>query len=148
MEPLTLFKSPVPRVPIDLDRRRHLRLDLDALFAAEQELIRLWQRPVNIISVMLDPAGIGLTVTAVLLWAGLRHEDPRLALTQVQRLLDLNSLNVYVDAIQAVWNLDTASAESQEVVSESDPLARPSPGDAFGALDGSNSALATTSSGS
>jgi hypothetical protein len=46
------MSSVVPLIPITLDKPRHLRLDNRALFHAEVELSRIWNKKQNILSIL------------------------------------------------------------------------------------------------
>lgn len=103
--------SLVPPIPVQLDRERHLRLDNAALFRAERELSRVWQRKVSVLQTLIDPETLGLNDLSILLWCGLLHEDHDLSLSQVQDAMTVQHFATYLDAIYQAWNLATAPAE-------------------------------------
>lgn len=69
-------------VLVMLDRERHLRLDSNALADIEQVFN---DTPMG---ELLRPSRLGVQVMRALLWAGLRHEDPKLTLRQAGELMD------------------------------------------------------------
>lgn len=120
--------SIVEPIPLDLDRRRHVRLDNRAMFLAERTLCRVWDRKVNLLSVLADPQGLTLNDLAALLWAGLQHEDPTLTLEQVQDLMDLDKVGAITQAVFAAWNTATAPVPgSQRPPDEADGPFAPAP---------------------
>jgi hypothetical protein len=119
----------VPPVPIDLDRRRHLRLGKRAVFRAEKALCEFWGKRQNILTMLFDPAGLTLNDIAILLWQGLLHEDPTLTLEQAQDMVTMANVSTIVTALYQSWNDATQDAgESTEGLNGTDPLAMPSPG--------------------
>src|SRR5437762_13463497 len=100
--------SVVPLIPIDLDRPRHLRLDNRALFHAEVEMSRIWNRKQNILSILLDSTSLTMTDVSIILWQGLLHEDPSLTLGEVQDMLDLGKAPQIAEAIYQAWNAAAA----------------------------------------
>jgi hypothetical protein len=139
--------SIVPLIPIDLDRRRHLRLDNRALFQSEMELSRLWNRRINVLSVIMDGANLTLNDLAVLLWQGLIYEDPTLTLAQVQDLMDFGKIPAIVDAIIQAWNAATEPAEPVATGGSQTDGPLPSTGDSSGPTAEANWDLAMASSG-
>jgi hypothetical protein len=140
--------TPLPRItpliPIDLDKRRYLRLDNKAKFRAEWELCQLWGERLNLFSVMSQDL-MTLNDLSVLLWQGLLHEDPRLTLADVQAMMDLDSpdgLLTTIKAITEAWNASSPTPRpvAEEVEREADPLTTPSPGPPSGASPASISA--------
>ena len=117
-------------VPIDLDRRRYLRLDNRAMFQCEVELSRLWNKKISLFHLLADTDALGLNDLSVLLWMGLVHEDPTLTLVQTQELMDFAQLPLLITAILQAWNNATMPAVSSPAAGEGgdDPLAVLSPG--------------------
>lgn len=138
--------SLVPLIPITLDKPRALRLDNQALLLAERELSKLWERKLNILQVLLDAETLGLNDLCVLLWAGLRHEDPDLSLAQVQEAVSIQDYIPLLQALFSAWNSATAPADGAPEGTPV-PLAPASPGSATGVLPGSSLASAMTPSG-
>jgi len=125
--------SIVPPVPIDLDRRRHLKLGKRAVFRAEKALGEFWGKRLNILTVLFSTEGLTLNDIAILLWQGLLHEDPTLTLERVQDMMTLQNVSVIVDAIFQAWNDATRPVDgAAEVNGVRDPLAIPSPGEPSG----------------
>lgn len=76
----------VKSVPIELDRTRHLKFDLNALCSFEETT----GKPIP----SIDFNALSVTHVRALLWAGLIHEDPELSLTQVGAMISLDGLDV------------------------------------------------------
>lgn len=68
---------------VRLDRERHIRLDSNALADIEQVFN---DAPMG---ELLRPSRLGVQVIRAILWAGLRHEDPKITLRQAGDLMDL-----------------------------------------------------------
>jgi|SRR5262252_5858349 len=134
-----------PEVPIILDRPRHLRLDNRAIFSAEKELSALWGKKVSLFTV-LGSGELGLNDLSVLLWQGLRHEDPGLTLERVQDLMDMSDLPGLIEKVLASWNAATTPAEPRQETPDA-PFPNGSSGPASGATGALSLASATTSSG-
>ena len=127
--------SLVPSVPITLDRERNLRLDNAALFRAERELSKVWNRKVSVLQTLIDPETLGLNDLSILLWCGLLHEDSDLSLSQVQDAMTVQNFATYLDALYTAWNAATAPAEGAPMQeSSASPFPSASPGNATGAL--------------
>ncbi len=134
--------SVVPLIPIMLDKPRHLRMTNRAIFQSEIELMKLWNRKVNVLSVLVNAdQTLTLNDLAIFLWQALLDEDPSLTLPEVQDLIDVTKLDVIVTAILRAWNVATAPAEPAlpgEVAAQSDPLPTPSTGHVSGPMVVSN----------
>jgi len=134
--------SVVPLIPITLDKLRHLRMTNRAIFQSELELNKLWNRKVNILSVIVNAdQTMTLNDLAIFLWQALLDEDPSLTLPEVQDMMDMTKLDVIVTAILQAWNPATAPAEPArpgEVASQNDPLPTPSTGHVSGPMVVSN----------
>jgi hypothetical protein len=102
--------SIIPLIPIDLDHRRHLRLNNAAIFQAEIELSKLWGRKISLFQTLGNSETLGFNDLSVVLWQALVHEDPRLTLAQTQDVMDLGKLPQIIDAILQAWNAATAPA--------------------------------------
>jgi len=76
-------------VAIELDRPRTLRLNARALYHTELELRRIYgEKKISLNSLLLR-GDLGFVDLYVLLWQGLRHEDPALTLEHVLEMADL-----------------------------------------------------------
>src|SRR6476660_118145 len=101
--------SVIPLIPITLDKPRHLRMTNRAIFQSEIELTKLWNRKVNILSVLVNAdQTLTLNDIAIFLWQALLYEDPTLTLPEVQDMIDVTKLDVIVTAILQAWNVATA----------------------------------------
>ncbi|WP_148499981.1 hypothetical protein [Paenibacillus ihumii] len=86
----------VEKVPIDLDKRRHLVYDLDAVYELEQ-VYGSFAKAIK--SVRLD----AFDDTAKVLYFGLRHEDDTLSVAAADHLIDVtNRFEVIEKIIKAV----------------------------------------------
>jgi hypothetical protein len=113
-----------PLIPIDLDHRRHIRLDMQAIFQAELAMCALWNKQVNILALFSEP--LTLNDLAILLHQGLLHEDPNLLITEVQDLMTFDRLSVIMTAIFEAWNAATQPATTDEGGdTQADPLSFP-----------------------
>ena len=145
----------VQPIPVDLDTRRHLLLTNEALWGAELELSRRYGKKISIYpllarALVADGEQPGLLDVIVLLYYGLRHEDPNLTLEQVSEAVTLENYSALVEAIYTSWGLATRSAAPDAVAEpegQADPLAEASPGTDSGASPASSLAFATVSSG-
>jgi len=128
--------SVIPLIPITLDKPRHLRMTNRAIFQSEIELTKLWNRKVNILSVLVNAdQTLTLNDIAIFLWQALLYEDPTLTLPEVQDMIDVTKLDVIVTAILQAWNVATAPAQPTapgEGTAQSDPLPMPSSGPVSG----------------
>lgn len=89
-----------PPIPIQLDTLRHLKLDLRALAFAERELTRFWESKERLSIVKVFQSGdVGIADLCILLWAGLRHEDPALTLDQAFSLASTVPMTVLSEAM-------------------------------------------------
>lgn len=104
-------------IPIQLDKLRSIKLDLRALALAEREIARFWDRKERLSIVQIFQGGdVGVADLCILLWAGLRHEDPALTVEQAFALASGASLQVVSEAMgQALREqLGTGTAAAQE----------------------------------
>lgn len=87
-------------IPIQLDKLRHIKLDLRALALAEREIARFWERKERLSIVQIFQGGdVGIADLCILLWAGLRHEDPALTVDQAFTLASGVSMQVVSEAM-------------------------------------------------
>jgi hypothetical protein len=114
-------QSIVPLIPIDLDKPRHLRLDISALCNAERDLSDFWGKKTSVYAVLLD-VPIGINDLSILVLHGLRHEDPTLSLPEVRGMLNHTTIPVVFQAVTDAWTKATQAAEP-------DAAGDPSPAD-------------------
>jgi hypothetical protein len=139
--------SVVPLVPLDLDKRRYLRLDINALCLAEVDLCAFWQKEMSVYDALLQTP-IRLNDLAILVLHGLRHADPTLSLPEVKGMLNHSTVPVILQAVTDAWTKATQAAEpAQGDPSPADPPGAASTGDTSGLTGVSTSASVSTSSG-
>lgn len=115
-----------PPIPIELDRLRHLRFDMRAIFQAERALCTLWGRQINILTLFSDLNSLTLNDLAILLHRGLLYDDPTLTLEQTQDLMTFDQLPAIMTALFEAWNAATQPAVPPAEDAASDgPLAFP-----------------------
>jgi len=103
-----------PLIPIELDRPRHLRLEITDVFLAERDMCEFWRRQVNILELFTGNNRLTLNDLAILVRRGLLHEDPGLTLEQVQRLMTFDRYEQLLPAFFQAWNAATQSAVPPE----------------------------------
>lgn len=87
-------------IPIHLDKLRHIKLDMHALALAEREIARFWERNERLSIVQIFQGGdVGVADLCILLWAGLRHEDPALTVDQAFSLAGAASMQAVSEAM-------------------------------------------------
>jgi hypothetical protein len=118
-------QSIVPLVPIDLDRRRYLRLDIAALCQAERDLSDFWGKKTSVYSVLLDMP-MGINDLSIIVLHGLRHDDPTLSLPEVKGMLNHSTISTVIQAVTDAWTKATQSAEPS-AEGESSPTDPPPP---------------------
>lgn len=79
-------------IPIQIDKKRHLKFDLNA-FAELEELYG----DINTAFEAIQKGSI--KAIRAMLWAGLVHEDRSLTLEQVGSMIDMSNINEVVSAI-------------------------------------------------
>ncbi|KHO62672.1 hypothetical protein THYS13_07350 [Thermoanaerobacter sp. YS13] len=79
-------------IPIQLDKERHLKFDLNA-FAELEEIYR----DINIAFEAMQKGSI--KAIRAMLWAGLVHEDKTLTLEKVGEMVHLGNINEVMNAI-------------------------------------------------
>lgn len=133
--------SVVPLVPIELDRPRTLRLDLNAMVRFEEQTGRD----------LLNDGGINLRRMRelhVLLWACLLHEDPSLTLDQVGAMIHLGNMQYVAEQVAKVWAASMPEAQREPKKAQRQGASPSSAtGSPSGPSDGSTSASETMSSG-
>lgn len=112
-------------IPIQLDKLRHLKMDLRALTFAERELARFWGVPrVSVMQHFQNIGQVGMADLAIMFWAGLRHEDPALTMDAAFDLMGLDftaATAVLKQAMEEHLGARTAPASSESGVSADPP---------------------------
>lgn len=127
--------KPVDSVSIDLDRPRTMRLDMLALFHAEQKINKLRGNPKplsifgllnkEVIAAEGSELGIPVDLMLVLFWASLLHEDPALTFEQAGRLAG-NPIPIMAKVMETLSLCVLAKAvEQAEMEAVEVPLAPP-----------------------
>lgn len=114
-------------IPIQLDRLRHLKFDLRALAFAEQELAKQWGvKRISFYQHFKNPEDMGAADLAILMLAGLRHEDPALTLDGVYQILSagnmLATFQRLTEALDEQVNGKGAEKTSGQEAAPADPL--------------------------
>lgn len=81
----------VPSVKVELDKERHLRLDFNALIAAEEATGKTF---------MEMQENVGIRDLRAILWAGFLHEDPDLTEEQVGAMVHVGNLSRIFEVVQ------------------------------------------------
>ena len=81
----------VPMIEIELDKKRLLDFNLNALAAAEKAMTNFWGVRTTMGNV-LSEGTIGAADTRAMIWGGLIHEDPELTLEQVGAMVRIDNL--------------------------------------------------------
>ncbi len=90
--------------PIELDKMRNLRYGMKAISLVEKKL----KKPMT----KLDMDSLTMDDSAILIWAGLAHEDPDLSPDKVMDLIDdHSSLTKVMEAVGAAMAEAFGSAE-------------------------------------
>jgi hypothetical protein len=124
----------VPAIPIQLDKERHLRLDLNAIIEIERETGDTIDRAFEMFMPVPElPKGASkdkqderaksvrerrrhlIEYCRLFLWAMLLHEDPALTLKQVGAMLDLSNLASLQS--QVVQGINAAMPDSEPAAS-------------------------------
>ena len=139
--------SIVPLVPLDLDKRRYLRLDINALCQAELDLSAFWQKDMSVYDALLHTP-VRLNDLAILVLHGLRHADPTLSLPEVKGMLNHSTVPVILQAVTDAWTKATQPAEPADGdPAPADPPSTVSTGASSGLTAASISGSARESSG-
>ena len=113
--------NPVESIEIKLDKVRHLRFDHKALYEAEMQINKLRgalpHQHLSIDSVVVRAVGEHLLqvgffprdLTLVMIWAGLKHEEPGITIDIAARILD-NTEVIWSDVSAAIWKAYRAFA--------------------------------------
>lgn len=97
------------QIPIQLDRMRHLRFDLNAMAAYEDETGK---------SAFSIGDNINAKSIRALLWASLIHEDETLTIKQVGNMIHPGNMTEITTKINQIVSTSTDTGEEPE---ESDP---------------------------
>jgi len=141
--------SIVPLIPLQLDKPRHLRLDIAALCNAERDLSDFWGKKTSVYACLLD-VPISINDLSIIVLHGLRHEDPTLSLPEVKGMLNHSTIPVLYQAVTDAWTKATQAADpsAEGDTAPSDPPPTPSTGDSSGPTDVSISGSVSRSFGS
>ncbi len=120
--------SPIPDIPIMLDRQRHLRMDLNALADFERET--------GASITALDFNKLSMTQTRALLWACLVQEDEGLTLRQVGQMIHPGNLEEIATALGQAFD---AALPAVDLSADPNPSVGPSTGSSSGPSEGSTS---------
>lgn len=102
-----------PSVPIELDRPRNLRLDLNAMVAFEEASGKSMFK-------LKSMENLSVADLRALLWASLRHEDKDLTLEQVGGLVDLGNMEYIAGRLAEAWAV-ALPAQSEKKVRGKNP---------------------------
>lgn len=139
--------SIVPLIPLQLDKLRYLRLDINALCQAERDLSDFWGKKTSVYAVLLD-VPIGINDLSILVLHGLRHEDPTLSLPEVRGMLNHTTIPEVFQAVTDAWTKATQAAEPSEGdPSPTDPQQPVSTGVSSGPMPAWTSGSETRTSG-
>ena len=109
---------PIKSVPIELDKRRNLRFDYNALCELEGHLGVSIPNLGNI----LASGSVGLKEIRAILWAGLLHEDESLTVKKVGEILDDVKWTKNIDKItQAVLSAFEAAFPTAKESEKNEP---------------------------
>jgi hypothetical protein len=144
----------VETVEVELDKKRELRFSMEALMLAEREINRRRgariSEFVNIEYLIIAAAsaqvsgsgGFPLDLMTVLLWAGLRWQEPQLSVETIPQLIDQSPLT-HGEIMTRVWDAylaqnkrkskEAQDEEEKDKEHDGDPLAR-RPGSTTGVL--------------
>ncbi|MDD4564770.1 MAG: hypothetical protein PHE79_04765 [Eubacteriales bacterium] len=93
--------------PIELDKMRNLRYGMKAISLVEKK----FKKPIA----KLDMGSLTMEDSAILIWAGLAHEDQNLTADKVMELIDdYSSLPAVMEAVGAAMTEAFGSAEQAE----------------------------------
>jgi len=130
-------------VPLELDKPRTLRLTLGAMKLAEDELKRVYGVPKLNLLALFQRGEVSFTDLLVVMWAGLRHEDPSLTLEQAGELLELEHIGLVSQKITEAFTAALSNgraSESAPTADGADPLTTSSTGSSSGAEAATTSA--------
>lgn len=76
----------VKLIPIELDKPRHLLLNMRAICTVERELAKVYGEKRLSLPKLFKTGDLSMTELLHLLWMGLQHEEPTLTLDQVMAM--------------------------------------------------------------
>jgi len=98
--------SIIPSIPIDLDRRRHLRLTNWAKCQAERAICDYWGKELSLYDALMR-SPMRANDLAIMFWQALTHEDPGLTLHEATDLMDYARPEAILEAVVQAWNIST-----------------------------------------
>lgn len=101
-------------VPIVLDKPRSLLLTLPALKAIEDQIAKQrGEKRVNLFK-LFQEGDLGATEMLVIVWGGLRHEDPGLTLEKTLALCARYSMEAIADVVKTAMEQHVGTGKSAE----------------------------------
>ena len=101
-------------VPIMLDKPRSILLTLPALKAIEDQIAKQrGEKRVNLFRLFQD-GDLGATEMLVIVWGGLRHEDPGLTLEKTLALCARYSMQAIAEVVKAAMEQHVGVGKSAE----------------------------------
>jgi hypothetical protein len=98
--------SIIPSIPIDLDRRRYLRLTNWAKCQAERALCDYWGKEMSLYDALIR-SPMRANDLAIMFWQALLEDDPSLTLHEATNLMDYATTEVVMNAVVQAWNIST-----------------------------------------
>lgn len=87
----------VKKIPVQLDKERHLVFDLNAFCEIEDKFG-------SITEAFKSLENVSMKALRTLLWAGLVHEDENLTEKEVGKLIDLSNISELANAVAEAMN--------------------------------------------
>jgi hypothetical protein len=114
--------SIIPSIPIDLDRRRYLRLTNWAKCQAERALCDYWGKEMSLYDALMRQP-MRANDLAIMFWQALLADDPSLTLHEAVDLMDYATPDVVMDAVVKAWNTSTpAETTAGQETNGADPF--------------------------
>lgn len=111
----------IDTIAIELDKPRTLLLTLPALKLIEDTLAKQrGEKRVNLFA-LFQGGDLGAQELLVILWAGLKHEDPNLTIEQVMRLVSRVSMRDLSAVVAEAMRQHVAGADESPAPSAGDP---------------------------
>jgi hypothetical protein len=104
-----------PIVTVELDKKRHLRFDLNALVNIEKAAGK------NYTEAIISAGNGSMTDTRVVLWGALLSDDPTLTLDQVGEMIDLGNLADMSAAVVRAFGVSIPDPTTGEPKNEVSP---------------------------
>jgi len=136
----------VKLIPIQLDKPRHILLDMRAIYQVERALATLYGEKRVSLPKLFKQGDLSMTELLHLLWGGLLHEEPALTVDRVAQLL----ATVPTRQLDLLLGEALREQTGMEEISAADPTTATPPsgtGSGSGATAGSRSGSPTPSSG-